>query len=73
MAMDDCVPFDYHNETHVTRAMEMIRRLHGCGETSEWTFDLFANASEIEDLLRKRSYPLSEDFSSMRDAAAETG
>ena len=68
--VDNCVPFDYHNETHVTRAMEMVSRLHGCGETSEWTFDLFANASQIEDLLRKRSYPLSEDFSAMRDAAA---
>ncbi len=68
--VDGCVPFDYHNKDHVNKAMAIARLLHGCGEKSQWDFDVFSKAREIEDLLVARSYPLGDDFAELRDAVA---
>ena len=68
--VDGCVPFDYHSEDHVNKAMAIARLLHGCGEKSQWDFDVFSKAREIEDLLVARSYPLGDDFAELRDAVA---
>ena len=45
--IDGCVPFDYHNEDHVRRAMELGRRLHDSGEKSEWSFDVYRARSRL--------------------------
>ena len=55
--IDGCVPFDYHNEDHVRRAMELGRRLHDSGEKSEWSFDVYREAVAIVELLGRKSYP----------------
>lgn len=55
--IDGCVPFDYHNEDHVRRAMELGRRLHDSGERSEWSFDVYRDAVAIVELLGRKSYP----------------
>ena len=55
--IDGCVPFDYHNEDHVRRAMELGRRLHDSGEKSEWSFDVYRDAVAIVELLGRKSYP----------------
>lgn len=67
----NCVPFDYHTEWHVDRAMQMVRKLHECGEKSQWTFDLFDKEEGIYDLLKEMKYPLPQDFDSMRDVATK--
>ncbi len=69
--VEGCVPFDYHNHAHVEKAMGMARLLHGCGETSEWEFDVFEKACEIERLLKSRSYPLDEDFFELGEGVAK--
>lgn len=68
--VDGCVPFDYHNRAHVTRAMEMARALHRSGEKSEWTFDLYEKALGIVELLGKKSYPSFPDCEKLGQAAA---
>ena len=55
--IDGCVPFDYHNEDHVRRAMELGRRLHNSDAKSEWTFDAYRDAVAIVELLGRKSYP----------------
>ena len=55
--IDGCAPFDYHNEDHVRRAMELGRRLHDSGEKSEWSFDVYRDAVAIVELLGRKSYP----------------
>ena len=55
--IDGCVPFDYHSEDHVRRAMELGRRLHNSGAKSEWTFDAYRDAVAIVELLGRKSYP----------------
>ena len=69
--VDGCVAFDYHNPAHVEKAMGMARLLHGCGEKSEWDFDVFEKAREIEGLLKARSYPLDGAFFELGDAVAK--
>lgn len=59
--IDGCVPFDYHNEDHVRRAMELGRRLHDSGEKSEWSFDVYRDAVAIVELLGRKSYPSFHD------------
>lgn len=65
----DCEPFDYYNERHVERAMELIRRLHQSGETSQWAYDLFGKAQSMMALLGARSYPSFPDYELLRDRA----
>ena len=67
--VDGCVPFDYHDPGHVARAMELARRLHGCGKASEWSFELFEKAEGITALLGELAYPLPGDFDAMRSDA----
>lgn len=68
--VEDCRPFDYHDESHVRQAMDLIRRLHHCGETSQWTYDLFEKAQSMMELLGARSYPSFPDYELLRDRAA---
>lgn len=67
--VEGCSELDYHDPAQVRQAMDLIRRLHACKERSEWTFDLFEKAVDIERLLRDRAYPLPEDFAPMRSDA----
>ena len=64
--VDGCVPFDYHNEKHVRRAMEMARQLHTCGVTSTWSFDVFENTRGILELLSDEERGRYEDFNQIR-------
>ena len=66
----DCKPFDYHDGSHVEQAMDLIRRLHQSGETSQWTYDLFEKAQSMMALLGARSYPSFPDYEPLRDRAA---
>lgn len=68
--VEDCRPFDYHDEGHVRQAMDLIRRLHHCGESSQWTYDLFEKAQSMMELLGARSYPSFPDYELLRDRAA---
>jgi len=54
--MDNCVPFDYHNNKHVKQAMKIARTLHESGETSPWKTDLFKKANDIIKLLGTPSF-----------------
>ena len=47
----DCEPLDYHDKDQVKQAMAMIRRLHGCGVTSAWDFDIHADTLKQIGLL----------------------
>lgn len=49
--IEGCVPFDYHNQAHVSAAMEIGRKLHNSGATSPWNFDVYAKAVDIVELL----------------------
>lgn len=66
----DCISFDYHDESHVEQAMNLIRRLHQSGEASKWTYDLFEKAQSMMGLLGARSYPSFPDYEPLRDRAA---
>ena len=65
----DCVPFDYHDDVHVARALDLIRRLHRSGFESEWTYDLFEKAQAMMGFLGERSYPSFPDYELLRDRA----
>lgn len=65
----DCEPFDCHDARHVERAMELIRRLHRSGETSQWDYDLFGKAQSMMALLGARAYPSFPDYELLRDRA----
>lgn len=65
----DCVPFDYHNESHVKRGLALARTLHNSGERSQWSFDVYEKAREIVKLLGARSYPLFPDFEELATRA----
>lgn len=67
--LPDCVPFDYHNSSHVSEALRLGRILHESGRTSEWTFDVYQKALEIVALLKNRAYPEFPDFSSLAETA----
>lgn len=68
--IEGCVPFDYHNEDHVIRGLSLARKLHRCGRTSEWNFDVYEKAKEIVALLGARQYPSFPDFPVLADRAA---
>ena len=38
---------DYHDEAQLAKAMEMARTLHGCGEVSEFAFNVHENTKEL--------------------------
>lgn len=60
--VEGCKPFDYHNDAHVSRAMEMARELHSCGVTSKWSFDIFKNTEGILELLNNDEKARYDDF-----------
>ena len=66
--IEGCEPFDYHNDDHLRRSMEIARRLHGCGEVSPWDFDVYQKAVEIVAMLKTRPF---EDFDELAAMAAE--
>ena len=77
--IEGCVPFDYHDETHVARAMEVARKLHGSGATSPWSFNVCEKAFEIADLLADPAFQSVDeclgpddfpDYDSLRSLAA---
>lgn len=61
----DCIPFDYRNEVHVAKALQIARCLHESGETSPWSFDFYEEARKIVSLLRRADYPLPQDFETL--------
>ena len=67
--IEDCSQLDYHDEVEVSRAMELIRRIHLSGERSQWGFDLMGKAREIMGLLDGRSYPKFSDCDELQQAA----
>lgn len=67
--VDVAEEFDYHNPAHVSRALEMARRLHQEGQPSEWTYDLYEKAERIRDLLTDLHYPGFSDLEEMVETA----
>lgn len=64
-----CISFDYHNEEHVSKAMDLVRRLHRCGVSSEWHFDLYEKAQEMIGILGQKAYPLFPDYEILNESA----
>lgn len=62
----DCIEFDYHNDDHVTRGLELARRLHTSGDESPWTFDVYQNAVDIVNMLDNTDF---QDFDVLADRA----
>ena len=58
----DCIPFDYRDPTHVSKALALIRKLHESGEKSPWSFDFYDETMKIIQLLEEDSFPLPPDF-----------
>lgn len=61
----NCLPFDYGNSSHVSRALEKIRRLHDSEESSPWSFDFYEESQRIAKLLRSENAPIPHDFGTM--------
>lgn len=64
--LTDCEEFDYHNTEHVRIALGLIRKLHECGETSAWHFDLYDKACEICELLAMDAAVAFSDFAELQ-------
>lgn len=71
--IEECVPFDYHNPEHVSKALGLIRELHRSGESSAWTFSVMENADELIGLLRARDYPSFPGFDELKHNAEHLG
>ncbi len=67
--VDGCEPFDYHDQGQVAHAMELIRRLHASGESSEWTFAIYEEAQGLVRMLGQRRYPSFPDFEKLKGRA----
>ncbi|MDD6785632.1 MAG: phosphotransferase [Eggerthellales bacterium] len=68
--IDGCDELDYHNDAQVDQALAMGRKLHQCGVSSQWTFNVFEKAVEIIELLKQgRSFPQFEDFGTLYESA----
>lgn len=68
--IDGAAPLDYHDETQVTKAMEIARRLHGCGKTVNSSFDVFEKAQKLVELLAERSRTGFADFNELYAAVS---
>lgn len=68
--VEECIPFDYHDQSQVAHAMALARTLHESGESSEWTFDVYEEAQGLIRLLGERLYPSFPDFGMLNDRAA---
>ena len=60
--IEGCIPFDYRNDAHVARALQIGRTLHESGEVSPWSFDNWDEAVNIIGILKDAEYPLPSDF-----------
>lgn len=49
--VEDTVPFDYHDASHVAQAMALARKLHGCGVDTGFEFDVHADTLKQYGLL----------------------
>lgn len=58
----DCTGFDYHDEDHLVRAMQIARTLHTCGEISAFDFDVHEDTKNTIRLLGERQRTSFEDF-----------
>lgn len=58
----DCVDFDYRNESHVSGALAIARRLHESGATSPYSFDFYDEARKIVGLLKAEGWRMPEGF-----------
>lgn len=69
--VEGCVPFDYHNRDHVSGAMALARKLHTCGISSSWTFDLSEKTTQIERLLDEKGYNFPAGYRELSSIAAQ--
>lgn len=60
--IEGCEQLDYDNPAHVARAMGLIRRVHSCGVTSRWTFDVMEKARAIIGMLGPQTCAKLSDF-----------
>ncbi len=49
--IDNATTLDYHNQSQVATAMKMLRSLHGCGEDTGHSFDIWHEIAKFEELL----------------------
>lgn len=68
--IENCIPFDYHNQDHIEAAMRLGRTLHNSGAKSPFTFDVYAKAVGIVDLLDAADSKDYADFESLAQLAA---
>lgn len=68
--IEGCEPFDYGNEEHVRKALEIGRRLHSCGAQSPWAFDFYEEALRLTARLKEMDYPLPGDFAALGQLAS---
>lgn len=67
--IEGCHTLDYHNWNEVEMAMDRARRLHGCGVSSPWSFDIYDEAQKIVRLLDERSRTTFKDFAALLSLA----
>ncbi len=65
--LPSCTELDYHDQEQVACAMRMARTLHGSGEQSRWTFDVYDKTLEIIALLDERQRSSYADFKELFD------
>ena len=53
--IEGCHTLDYENWDEVAMAMDKARRLHRCGITSPWNFDIYEETQKIIRMLDERS------------------
>ena len=69
--IENCVPFDYHNPEHVREGIALGRKLHQAKRQSQWSFDVYAKAEEICEMLSARSRDQFTDFKEMQERAKQ--
>ena len=67
--LEDCEPFSYHNEEHLQRAMELLRKLHGSGAQSELVKDMHEDTLKQIALLTPEWRGKYEDFDELFEMA----
>ncbi len=67
--IEGCHTLDYENWDEVAMAMDKARRLHRCGITSPWNFDIYEETQKIIRMLDERSRTTFKDFQELYDLA----
>ncbi len=62
--VEDAVTLDYHNENQVEKAIDMLKKLHSCGEDTGHSFDIWKECLHFEKLLGERGR---DQFTDMQD------